>query len=136
MKCQTFLVGALMVCKYFKINLLSVYKYKQRRRNKYGSKSRTDNARLRKYRVHSGRIRMITREDECEAELSAVDWDEIRIMGLDCEWSRKPIALLQLAVPDGTCYLIHLCKMKSVTPTLESVLANKRYVYQWSLYCS
>ena len=115
-----FLVGAAVACRYLKISFVSGYKYKFR------GKKRTETSRLRNYRVHSERIRMITRVDQCEAELSVVDWEEMKILGLDCEWSRKPIALLQLALPDGTCFLIHLCKMKSIPPTLESVLANKR----------
>ena len=119
----TILVGTLVACKYLKITFVSGYKYKFRGRK------RTETTRLRNYRVHSGRIRMITRADQCEAELSAVDWDEMKILGLDCEWSRKPIALLQLALPDGTCFLVHLCRMKSMPPMLESVLANKRCVY-------
>lgn len=117
----TFLVVTLVACKYLKISLVSGYKYKLTERK------RTEMVRLRNYRVHRDRIRMITREDQCEAELSAVDWDEMKVLGLDCEWSRKPIALLQLALPDGTIFLIHLCRMKTIVPTLESVLANKRY---------
>ena len=109
-----------MVFKYMKINMVSRYKCKYRRGRK-----RTE-TRLRNYSVHSRRIKMITRVDHCETELSAVDWDEVKIIGLDCEWSRKPIALLQLALPNSTCFLIHLCRMKSMPPTLESVLANKR----------
>ena len=110
-----------MACKYFKISFVSWYRYKHRGRR------RKDTARLRAYRVDSERIKMIRRVDECEAELSAVDWEEMKIIGVDCEWSRKPIALLQLALCDGTCFLIHLCRMKHISPTLESVLTNKRY---------
>lgn len=117
-----FLVGALIACRYFKISFVSGHKYKTK------GKKHTEMTRLRNYRVHSERIKMITRLDQCEAELSKVDWEETKIIGLDCEWSRKPIALLQLALPNGTCFLIHLCRMKSISPTLESVLANKRYV--------
>ena len=123
----TVVVGALIACKYLrikylKISLVSRYKYKLK------GKKRKETGRLRNYRVHNERIRMITRADECEAELSEVEWDEMKILGLDCEWSRKPVALLQLALPDGTCYLIHLCRMGSMPPTLGSVLANKRCV--------
>ena len=111
-----------MACKYFKIHLVSGYRYKLRGRK------RPETTRLRNYRVHNERIKMITRADQCEAELTAVDWEDMKIVGLDCEWSRRPIALLQLALPDGTCLLIHLCRMKTMPPTLESLLANKRCV--------
>ena len=113
-----------MTCRYFRISFISGYKYKR------GGKRRVDTSRLRTYRVHSGRIKVFTGADECEAELSKVDWDNVQMIGLDCEWSRKPVALLQLALPDGNCFLIQVCRMvDGIPPTLESVLANKRCVY-------
>jgi ribonuclease D len=50
---------------------------------------------------------------------------EIFLLGLDCEWVNQerqgesptsPVALLQLAFPNGTCFLIRLCKMEAKLP--------------------
>ena len=118
-----FVVGAIVTCRYFKVSFISGYKYKR------DGKRRVDKSRLRTYRVHNERIKVFNKADECEAELSKVDWNDVQMVGLDCEWSRKPVALLQLALPNGSCYLIQVCRMvDGVPPILESVLGNKRCV--------
>lgn len=54
---------------------------------------------------------------------------EIRVLGLDCEWvtkgKRRPVALLQLATPDGLCTLFRLCRLKEVPKDLAEVLEDK-----------
>ena len=57
------------------------------------------------------------------------------ILGLDCEWVSQerhgqnpasPVALLQLAFPKGTCFLIRLSKMESKLPDkLRDILEDK-----------
>lgn len=62
-----------------------------------------------------------------------------KILGLDCEWVsvkslRNPVALLQLAAPNGFCSLFRLCSMEYIPTELKVsinsidisyVLANK-----------
>jgi ribonuclease D len=60
---------------------------------------------------------------------------EIFLLGLDCEWVNQerqgesptsPVALLQLAFPNGTCFLIRLCKMEAKLPDkLRGILEDR-----------
>ena len=60
---------------------------------------------------------------------------EIVVLGLDCEWVSQerqgespvsPVALLQLAFPKGTCFLIRLCKMEARLPDkLREILEDR-----------
>lgn len=76
---------------------------------------------------------MLSELEECEAALSAINWKEEAIVGFDTEWKptmgrgqpRNPVALVQLA----TCahvFLVRVCRMKSVPPTLRRVLEDGR----------
>uniref|UniRef100_A0A1B6KTR1 Exonuclease 3'-5' domain-containing protein 2 n=1 Tax=Graphocephala atropunctata TaxID=36148 RepID=A0A1B6KTR1_9HEMI len=56
--------------------------------------------------------------------------NERKVIGLDCEWvstkgKRHPVALLQLAAPDGFCSLFHLCSLKRVPSELLEILEDK-----------
>ena len=60
---------------------------------------------------------------------------EIIVLGLDCEWVSQerqgespvsPVALLQLAFPNGTCFLLRLCKMEARLPDkLREILEDR-----------
>ncbi|XP_028410872.1 exonuclease 3'-5' domain-containing protein 2-like isoform X2 [Dendronephthya gigantea] len=62
---------------------------------------------------------------------------EIIVFGLDCEWvtasqeqndksSVSPVALLQIAFPNGTCFLIRLCKMGAkLSDKLKEILEDR-----------
>lgn len=76
--------------------------------------------------------------DACEAKLCEEIENyshEIIVLGLDCEWVSQerqeespvsPVALLQLAFPKGTCFLIRLCKMKATLPEkLRDILEDR-----------
>ncbi|KAK2157407.1 hypothetical protein LSH36_192g01012 [Paralvinella palmiformis] len=53
-----------------------------------------------------------------------------KLLGFDCEWvsgssQKRPVALLQLATPYGTCVLIQMLQMDTIPATLSELLAEK-----------
>lgn len=87
-------------------------------------------------------VTVVDTADECEAYLVNRGLCQPLVLGLDCEWCNRPrrsdvdslqdipVALLQLAFPNGECLLVRLCKIRKVTPTLERLLTDKRYLRQ------
>ncbi len=87
--------------------------------------------------VSGYRIEVVEADEMCEAYLQDRSPSQPLVVGLDCEWCsgnqrpgspNVPVALLQLAFPDGECLLVRLCKIRKVTPALEKLLTDKRYM--------
>uniref|UniRef100_A0A1B0GG39 3'-5' exonuclease domain-containing protein n=1 Tax=Glossina morsitans morsitans TaxID=37546 RepID=A0A1B0GG39_GLOMM len=58
---------------------------------------------------------------------------DYKVLGFDCEWItigrvRKPVALLQLASPNGFCGLFRLCHMDHIPESLKNLLADKEII--------
>lgn len=60
----------------------------------------------------------VTKSVKIIASLSCSECDELRFVGIDCEWKpsfnkgqKHPAALLQLATPSGHCFLFRICKI-------------------------
>uniref|UniRef100_A0A1A9VR77 3'-5' exonuclease domain-containing protein n=1 Tax=Glossina austeni TaxID=7395 RepID=A0A1A9VR77_GLOAU len=56
-----------------------------------------------------------------------------KVLGFDCEWItvgrvRNPVALLQLASPNGFCGLFHLCHMHHIPKSLKNLLEDKEII--------
>ncbi|KAL9889059.1 exonuclease 3'-5' domain-containing protein 2-like isoform 1-T1 [Glossina fuscipes fuscipes] len=56
-----------------------------------------------------------------------------KVLGFDCEWvsvgrSRNPVALLQLASPNGFCGLFRLCHMHHIPQSLKNLLVDKEII--------
>lgn len=68
---------------------------------------------------------------ECTSSIQRIKekCSEIRVLGFDCEWvtkgKRRPVALLQLATPDGLCTLFRLCHLKEIPEDLAELLEDK-----------
>ena len=77
-------------------------------------------------------ITLVDSENDCEHFLSERVPHAPVIIGLDCEWvnrdgvSSAPVALLQLAFPNGQCLLVRVFRMTALGPLLTELLTNRR----------
>ena len=76
-------------------------------------------------------ITLVDGELDCELFLSERIPPSPSIIGLDCEWVNRdgvdsaPVALLQLAFPNGQCLLVRVFRMATLGPRLTDLLTNR-----------
>ena len=82
------------------------------------------------------------REEEVEVKVieNEQEWKEIeeeilevikgdKIMGMDCEWVKeRRVALIQLAVKEGRCFIIRMTKIKIMPKTLVRIMGNDNII--------
>ncbi len=99
--------------------------------------------------LNAYKVTVVNTVEECERFLQSCVSGPVRVVGLDCEWrgpgylSRNqhpgddceseesesedcPVALLQLAFPNGEVALVRLCQMSGIGQTLRDLLTNRR----------
>ncbi|KAF4529718.1 hypothetical protein B566_EDAN015347 [Ephemera danica] len=103
------------------------------RRRRFGSYSTMSWIRTLLFLRHK-HLSIVNSREECSPALKRIlrECREHRYVGFDCEWrpqrvrgeQKRPVALLQLASPKGSCVLFRLCKIGFIPEEIKAILRD------------